>query len=43
MIIGNIFKNFRVTLSKGQGPLNLYYLTGTTPKEEIFVDFNPRY
>jgi cytochrome P450 len=42
-MIANLFKHFNVKLAKGQGPLNLHYLTGTTTKDEIFVDVTPRY
>lgn len=42
-MIASIFRKFNVTLAQGQGPLNLHYLTGTTTKEEIYVDLTPRH
>ena len=41
-VIVAVFRKFHVTLNKNQGPLNLHYLTGTTTKEQIYVDLKLR-
>lgn len=43
MIIGTLFKNFNVSLTDRNQPLNLHLLTGTTPKDEIYINLTPRH
>lgn len=42
LVMATLFKNFKVVLSKDQGPMKLWYLTGTTAKEEVYVNLIPR-
>ena len=42
LMLASIFKKYKVTLSKNQGPIQLHILTGTTVKEEVYIDLTPR-
>ena len=42
-LLNTMFKNFKVVKSERQGDLKLWYLTGTTAKEEIYVKLIPRH
>lgn len=42
LILATMFKNFKIDLAEGQGPIKLWYLTGTTAKEEVYVKLTPR-
>jgi len=41
--IATLFKNFRVTLDKDQGPLKFRYLTATSSVDEIYAHFHYRH
>ena len=43
LILATLFKNFTFTISKQQGPLNLYFGTGTVSLDEVYVDAHPKH
>lgn len=42
LILASLFKNYKFALNKKQGPLNLYYGTGTVCLDEVYVDAFPK-
>jgi len=42
LYVKTLFKNFKIDLAPGQGEIKLWYLTGTTAKEEVYVTLTPR-
>jgi len=42
LMLASLFKKYKVSLAKSQGPLQLHILTGTTIKEDFYIDLKPR-